>query len=87
MLAALQAGTVFGEINFLLASERTGRVGHGLEIDPRYVDVALRRMAEHAGLEPVHVESGKSFDELAAERAAAEGDPPEAQAPSPQEAS
>jgi 16S rRNA G966 N2-methylase RsmD len=71
----------------LLAAERTGRVGHGLEIDPRYVDIALRRMSEHAGLEPVHVESGKSFDELAAERAAAEGDPPEAQAPSPQEAS
>jgi 16S rRNA G966 N2-methylase RsmD len=71
----------------LLAAERTGRVGYGLEIDPRYVDVALRRMAEHAGLEPVHVESGKSFDEITAERAAAAGDPPEAQAPSPQEAS
>ena len=28
-------------------------------------------MAEHEGLEPVHVESGKSFDEIAAERAAA----------------
>jgi len=65
-------------------------VGHGLEIDPRYVDVALRRMAEHAELEPVHVESGKSFDEIAAERAAAgrpaEGDAPDAHPPSPQEA-
>ena len=74
----------------LLAAERTGRVGYGLEIDPHYVDVALRRMAEHAGLEPVHGESGKSFDEIAAERAAAdrpaEGDMPEAQPSSPQEA-
>jgi ParB-like chromosome segregation protein Spo0J len=74
----------------LLAAERTGRVGTGLEIEPRYVDAALRRMVEHAGLEPVHVESGKSFDEIAAERGAAEhpaeGDRPEAEASSPKEA-
>ena len=74
----------------LLAAERTGRVGHGLEIDPRYVDAALRRMAEHAGLEPVHVASGKKFDEIAAGRAAedraAEGEMPEAEPSSPQEA-
>jgi DNA modification methylase len=55
----------------LLAAECTGRVGYGLEIDPLYVDVALRQMTEHTGLEAVHVESGKSFDEIAAERAAA----------------
>ena len=52
----------------LLAAERTGRVGCGLEIDPLYVDVAIRRMAEHAGLEAVHVDSGLSFDELARRR-------------------
>ena len=56
----------------LLAAERTARAGYGIELDPRYVDVALRRMAEHAGLEPVHVESGKSFDELSVERIAAD---------------
>jgi DNA modification methylase len=55
----------------LLAAERSGRVGYGIEIDPRYVDVSLRRMAEHAGLEPVHSEIGKSFDTIAKERAAA----------------
>lgn len=52
----------------LLAAERTGRVGFGLEIEPRYVDAALRRLAEHAGLEAVHVESGRSFDEAATAR-------------------
>jgi DNA modification methylase len=56
----------------LLAAERTGRVGYGLELDPRYVDVALQRMTEHTGLEPVHVETGKSFDEIAALRATEE---------------
>lgn len=55
----------------LLAAERTGRVGCAIEIDPLYVDVALRRMAEHAGLEPIHVETGRSFDDIASERAVA----------------
>ena len=55
----------------LLAAERTGRIGYGLEIEPRYVDVAIRRLAEHAGLEAVHVESGMSFAEVAAARARA----------------
>jgi 16S rRNA G966 N2-methylase RsmD len=54
----------------LLAAERSDRVGFGIEIDPRYVDVALRRMAEHTGLEAVRVDSGKSFDEISAERTA-----------------
>ena len=53
----------------LLAAERTGRAGYALEIDPLYVDVALRRMAEYAGIEAVHVETGKSFDEIAGQRA------------------
>jgi len=55
----------------LLAAERTGRVGFGLEIDPRYVDTALRRLAEHAGLQTVHAESGRTFAEVAAARASA----------------
>jgi len=53
----------------LLAAERTGRIGYGLEIEPRYVDAAIRRLAEHAGLEASHVESGRSFDEVAELRA------------------
>lgn len=58
----------------LLAAERTGRRGVGLEIEPKYVDAALRRLEEHAGLDAIHVESGLSFAEIAAERAS-EPDP------------
>ena len=58
----------------LLAADRTGRIGYGIELDPRYVDVARRRMLEHTGRDAIHVETGKSFDEIAAERA--EGNPP-----------
>ena len=55
----------------LLAAERTRRVGYGLEIEPRYVDAAIRRLAEHAGLEAVLAGDGRSFEEVAADRLAA----------------
>ncbi len=58
----------------LLGAERTGRIGYGLEIEPRYVDSAIRRLAEHAGLEAVHIESGRTFDEVAASRASEAND-------------
>jgi hypothetical protein len=53
----------------LLAADRTGRRGSGIELDPRYVDVALRRLKELAGIEAVHAGSGQSFAEVAAARA------------------
>jgi DNA modification methylase len=55
----------------LLAAERTGRQACGLEVEPRYVDVAIRRWQEHTGRAAVHVESGLTFDGLAEHRAAA----------------
>jgi DNA modification methylase len=71
----------------LLAAERTERIGYGLEIEPRYVDATIRRLAEHAGLEAVHVESGRSFADVAAGRCSDAHDGPEAPAESdaPQE--
>ena len=36
----------------LLAAERTGRRFRGVEIDPKYVDVALERWSSQTGLEP-----------------------------------
>ena len=53
----------------LIAAEQTGRCGYGIELDPRYVDVALGRLAEFAGLEAVHAITGQSFAETAAARA------------------
>lgn len=52
----------------LLAAERTGRIGYALEIEPRYVDATIRRMAEHAGLEAILAETGQSFHEVAKQR-------------------
>jgi DNA modification methylase len=38
-----------GSGSSLIAAERTGRVLRGIEIDPRYVDVAIRRWQRHTG--------------------------------------
>lgn len=48
----------------LIAAERAGRCGMGLEIEPRYVDVTLRRFRALTGEEPIHVRSGLSFGQL-----------------------
>jgi DNA modification methylase len=50
----------------LIAAERVGRIFHGMELDARYVDVAIRRWQKHTGDHAIHAESGKSFDELTA---------------------
>jgi DNA modification methylase len=50
----------------LIAAERVGRVCHGIEIDPRYVDVAIRRWQRHTGDRAIHAATKKCFDDLAA---------------------
>ena len=47
----------------LIAAERAGRRGFGLELEPRYVDVTLRRYRDLTGIEPLHLESGLTFKE------------------------
>ena len=52
----------------LLAADKTHRVCYAIEIDPRYMDVALRRWMNETGKMPVLESSGKSFEEVSAER-------------------
>jgi DNA modification methylase len=59
----------------LIAAESTGRIALGLEIDPLYVDTAIRRWQRRTGEPAVHVESGRTFNELEAEREAAAANP------------
>lgn len=51
----------------VLAAHRTGRRGMSIEVDPIYVDTALRRLADATGIEAVHAD-GRSFSEVAIER-------------------
>jgi DNA modification methylase len=51
----------------LIAAERTGRRGYGLELDPAYVDATVRRWQKLSGGSARHGTSGRSFDDLARE--------------------
>ena len=53
----------------LLAAEKTGRRGYGLELDPHYADLIIKRFEETYGLGAKHVVSDLSFDRVRAERA------------------
>jgi DNA modification methylase len=45
----------------ILAAERTGRVCYGLELDPKYVDTAVRRWQGFTGASAINAETGESF--------------------------
>lgn len=49
----------------LIAAERVGRICYGIELDPLYVDVAIRRWQKHTGDHALHGVTGKRFDEVA----------------------
>jgi DNA modification methylase len=65
----------------LIAAERSGRRGFGVELDPRYVDVSLRRFRDLTGIEPVHVDSGFTFKHFEVARTPADGSTQEASKP------
>lgn len=52
----------------LIAAEKTGRCGRGIELDPFYVDVAIRRWEAYTGKSARLESSGASFEDVAAER-------------------
>ena len=53
----------------LIACEKTGRIARLMELDPRYVDVIVRRWQDYTGQQAVLEATGQSFDEVAAARA------------------
>jgi DNA modification methylase len=59
--------TFAGSGTTITAAERVGRHARALEIEPRFVDVAIRRWQAFTRESARH-ESGLSFDEIAAER-------------------
>lgn len=55
----------------ILAAERTKRRAYGVEIDPGYVDVSIRRWEKLSGQQAVLASTGQSIAEVAADRAEA----------------
>jgi DNA modification methylase len=52
----------------ILAAERVGRRGYGMEIDPLYVDATITRWERFTGKDAVLVTSGDTFAEVAGAR-------------------
>jgi DNA modification methylase len=52
----------------VIAAERTGRRCYGLEIDPVYVDLAIRRFQNFTGEDVIHVKTGLTFAKMQRER-------------------
>lgn len=52
----------------ILAAERVGRRAYGLEIDPLYVDAAIRRWQAYAKRDAILKATGQTFDEVAETR-------------------
>jgi DNA modification methylase len=48
----------------ILAAERTGRAARVIELDPLYVDVAIRRWQKITGLSARHTETGRTFADV-----------------------
>jgi DNA modification methylase len=62
-----------GSGSTVIAAERIGRVCYGIELDPLYVDTAVRRWQKITGENAIHAASGKTFNQIEAEQEANHG--------------
>jgi len=51
-----------GSGSTLIAAEKTERICYGIELSPRYVDVAIARWQEWTGKDAIHSESGLTYE-------------------------
>ena len=61
-------GCFAGSGTTIIAAEKTGRRAFAMEIDPIYVEVAVRRWQDYTGRKAVHDASGLTFEALAKKR-------------------
>jgi len=52
----------------LIAAEKSKRICYGVEYEPIFVDTAIRRFQDLFRIDAIHVESGKTYNELLAEK-------------------
>jgi DNA modification methylase len=59
-----------GSGSTLIACEKAGRQARLIELDPRYVDVIVRRWQEFSGGAATLDDDGRTYDDVTAEREA-----------------
>jgi DNA modification methylase len=63
--------TFCGSGTTILVAERVGRRAYTLEVEPRFVDVAIKRWQAFSRKDAIHAETGLTFDEVASKHTAA----------------
>ena len=63
-----------GSGSTLIACEKTGRQGRVMELDPRYVDVAIKRWQDFTGQKAILESTGRTFEDMASDRYSPEAD-------------
>jgi len=64
--------TFMGSGTSLIAAEKVKRICYGIEIEPLYVDTAIRRFHDLFGIDAIHEQSGRIYSELLAQKKGAE---------------
>ena len=54
-----------GSGSVLIAAENTGRLCCGIELDPLYVDVIIRRYEAETGTAAILADTGETFEQIA----------------------
>ena len=54
-----------GSESILIAAENTGRLCCGIELDPLYVDVIIRRYEAETGTAAILADTGETFEQIA----------------------
>ena len=72
--------TFAGAGTTILAAERVGRRAYSLELEPKYVDVAIRRWQAFTRRDAVHADTGQTFEDVAGDRKDAQPAPKSARA-------
>jgi DNA modification methylase len=62
-----------GSGSTLIAADRVGRVCHAIELDPLYVDTAIRRWEHLTGDSAIHAVTGQRFPQLTFEEGGRHG--------------
>lgn len=60
-----------GSGSTLIACEKMHRHARLMELDEKYVDVIIKRWQDYTGKQAIHIDSGKTYDELAGDSNAA----------------
>ena len=71
LIVSNNGGTVLdlfgGSGSTLIACEKTGRYARLMELDPKYVDVIVKRWQQFTGKKATHAATGATFAEIEAD--------------------